>query len=265
MEEDMEMEYETLILEKEGTLATIMFNRPEAMNILDLQFIDDLSASIADIEADDNIKAVIIWGGPKIFAAGGDLKFLAEADQLEMEVFIKRCNDNHDKIAASRKPYVAAIAGLALGGGVELALACDVRIAADNAIMGLPETNNAIIPGAGGTQRLPRVVGSGWAKHMILTGEKIDVQTAFKIGLVTKVVTTAELLDTARRMALGLAARSPMAIRTAKKCLANSENTDLPSALAYEQKAWALLFAGADQTEGMKAFLEKRKPVYTCK
>ena len=247
------MKLETLILEKEGKLATIMLNRPEAMNILDSQYIEDLSAAIADIEADDNIKSVIIWGGPKIFAAGGDLKYLLEADQLEMEVFITRCNDNHDKIAASRKPYIAAIAGLALGGGVELALACDVRIAADNAIMGLPETNNGIIPGAGGTQRLPRVVGSGWAKHLILTGEKIDVQTAFTIGLVTKVVKPAELLNTAKKMALDLAAKSPMAIRTAKKCLANSENIDLSSGLAYEQKAWALLFAGADQTEGMKA------------
>ncbi len=259
------MKFETLILEKEGALATIMFNRPEAMNILDSQFIDELAASIADIEADDNIKSIIIWGGPKIFAAGGDLKFLIEADQMEMEVFITRCNDNYDKIAASRKPYVAAIAGLALGGGLELALACDIRIAADNVIMSLPETNNGITPGAGGTQRLSRVVGSGWAKHMILTGEKIDVQTAFTIGLVTKVVTTAELLDTAKNMALDLAAKSPMAIRTAKKCLANSENIDLPSGLAYEQKAWALIFAGADQTEGMKAFLEKRKPIYTCK
>jgi len=204
----MEIKFETLILEKESTLATIMLHRPDAMNILDAQLIDDLSASIADIEADDNIKAVIIWGGPKIFAAGGDLKYLAEADHLEMEVFITRSNDNYNKIAASPKPYVAALAGLVLGGGLELALACDIRIAADNAIMGLPETNNAIIPGAGGTQRLPRVVGSGWARHMLLTGEKIDVKTAFEIGLVTKVVTTTELLETARKIASGLAART---------------------------------------------------------
>lgn len=258
------MEFETLTLEKEDSIATIMFSRPEVMNIMDAQFIDDLSAVIADIEADDHTKSVIIWGGPKVFAAGGDLKYLLEADPLEMESFIARCHDNHDRIAASRKPYVAAIAGPALGGGLELALACDIRIAADNAIMGLPETNNGIIPGAGGTQRLPRVVGSGWARHMILTGEKIDVQTALRIGLVTKIAATEELLDTARKMALGLAAKSPLAIRTAKKCLANSENIDLPSGLAYEQKAWALLFAGADQTEGMKAYLEKRKPIYTC-
>ncbi len=259
------MKYETLIVEKEEAVATIMFNRPEAMNVFNAQFVTDLSAAIADVEADDHIKSVIIWGGPKIFAAGGDLKYLMEADPLEMEVFIARCHDNYDKIDFSSKPYVAAIAGLALGGGLELALACDIRIATDNAILALPETNNGITPGAGGTQRLPRVVGSGWAKHLIMTGERIDVQTAFKIGLVTKVVTSAELLDTAKKMAQDLAAKSTLAMRTAKKCLNNSENLDLASGLAWEQKAWAFLFAGADQTEGMQAFLEKRKPVYTCK
>lgn len=259
------MEFETLILEKKGPLATIMLNRPEAMNILDIKLIDELFVGIADIEADHNIRSVIISGGPKIFAAGGDLKYLMEAGPLEMETFISRCNENYNKIAASSKTYVAAVAGLTFGGGLELALACDIRIAADNAIFSLPETNNAITPGAAGTQRLPRVVGSGWARHMILTGEKIDVQTAFMMGLVTRVVKPEELLDTARKIALQLAEKSPMAIRTAKKCLANSENLNLASGLAYEQIAWSFLFAGADRREGMQAFLEKRKPVYTCR
>lgn len=259
------MNFKTLVLEKEGSIAVVMLNRPEAMNILDLQYIDELSAVITDIEADDHIRSVVIWGGPKIFAAGGDLKYLMEADQLEMEAFITRCNDNHDRIAASSKAYVAAMAGLTLGGGLELALACDIRIAADNAILGLPETNNAIIPGAAGTQRLPQVVGSGWARHMILTGERIDAQTALSIGLVSKVVNPEELFDTTKKIASGLAAKSPMAIRTAKKCLANSENLNLVSGLLYEQKSWAFLFAGTDRREGMKAFLEKRKAVYTCR
>lgn len=259
------MKFETLILEKNGPLATIMLNRPEAMNILDLQFIADLAGCIADIEADDHITSVIISGGPKVFAAGGDLKYLMKAGPLEMETFIVRCNENYNKIAASPKAYIAAVAGLTFGGGLELALACDIRIAADNAIFSLPETNNAITPGAAGTQRLPRVTGSGWARHMILTGDKIDVQTAHMIGLVTSVVKPEELLETARKIALDLAAKSPMAIRTAKKCLANSENLDLVSGLAYEQKAWVFLFTGADRKEGMQAFLEKRKPVYICK
>lgn len=256
------MEFETLILEKEGPLAAIMLNRPEAMNILDLKLIDELFVCISDIEADDQIRAVIISGGPKIFAAGGDLKYLMEAGPLEMEAFIIRCNENYNKIVASPKTYVAAVAGLTFGGGLELALACDIRIAADNAVFSLPETNNAITPGAAGTQRLPRVVRSGWARHMILTGERIDVQTAFMIGLVTKVVKPEELLDTARQVALQLAEKSPLAIRTAKKCLVISENLNLASGLVYEQKAWAFLFAGTDRREGMQAFLEKRKPVY---
>jgi len=259
------MELQTLILEKENAVATIAFSRPEVMNIFNLQFIDDLSASLTEVEADDDIKAVIIWGGPKVFAAGGDLKDLVDAEPLEMEVFIERSQHNHDTIAYSRKPYIAAIAGPCLGGGLELALACDIRIATDNAILGLPEINNGIIPGGGGTQRLPRVVGSGWARHLLLTGERIDAPTAFAIGLVTKVVTTETLLETSRKLALDLAAKSPMAIRTAKKCLSNAENLELPSGLAYEQKVWALLFSGTDQKEGMQAYLEKRKPVYTCK
>lgn len=258
------MNFESLILSKEGPLATIMLNRPEAMNILDLKFIDELSVCIEDIETDEKIRAVIISGGPRIFAAGGDLKYLMEAGPLEMEAFITLCNENYNRIAASPKTYVAVVAGLTFGGGLELALACDIRIAADNAIFSLPETNNAITPGAAGTQRLPRVVGSGWARHMILTGEKIDVQTAQLMGLVTSVVKPEELLETARHIALQLAEKSPMAIRTAKKCLTISENLNLVSGLAYEQKAWSFLFAGADRKEGMQAFLEKRKPVYTC-
>lgn len=257
------MEFATLILEKEGPLATIMLNRPEAMNILDLKLIEELFICISDIEADEQIRSVIISGGPKVFAAGGDLKYLMEAGPLEMEAFIIRCNENYNKIAASPKAYVAAVAGLTFGGGLELALACDIRIAADNAVFSLPETNNAITPGAGGTQRLPRVVRSGWGRHLILTGERIDAQTALTIGLTTRIVKPEELLATARQIALQLAEKSPMAIRTAKKCLAKSENRNLAAGLAYEQMAWAFLFAGTDRREGMQAFIEKRKAVYT--
>jgi enoyl-CoA hydratase len=259
------MEYETLIVTKEDWLATIMFNRPKAMNASNQQSIADLTAALADIEADDNILAVIMTGGDKVFAAGGDIKYFSEAGHLEMEKFIAKCHACHDTMVASAKPYIAAIAGLALGGGCEMALACDIRIAAENAIFGLPEINIGIIPGAGGTQRLPRVVGEGWARHLILTGDMIDAKTAFKIGLVTKVVPAEELMETAKKVAKGLARKSPMGVRSAKKCIAMSAATDMPSALAYEQKAWAFLFSGSDRAEGMKAFLEKRKPNYINK
>lgn len=256
------MDLKTLIYEKEGMIAIVTFNRPEALNASNAQSVEELSWVVNDINNDDNIKAAIITGGEKVFAAGGDIKYMSTADPIEMENFIRKCHAMHDAIAGSPKPYIAAIAGLALGGGCECALACDIRIAADNAIFGQPEINLGIIPGAGGTQRLARVVGSGWARHMILTGEMIDAETAFKIGLVTKVVPVDQLMETAKKYAKSLAYKAPLAMAAAKKCLQYAENTDMPSGLAYEQKAWAFLFCSEDQTEGMKAFLEKRKPTY---
>jgi len=259
------MEFKTLIYEKVDGVATVTFNRPEAMNASNAASVTELSKAVDIIENDDEVRAVVFTGGTNVFAAGGDIKYMSEADAQEMERFIARAHALHDRIAASSKPYIAAIAGLALGGGCELALACDIRIAADNAILGQPEINLAIIPGAGGTQRLPRVVGSGWARHLILTGEMIDAQTALKIGLVTKVVAVDELLETARKLAKSLGHKSPGAMSAAKKCLLLSETTDLAAGLAYEQKAWAFLFCSEDQTEGMKAFLEKRRPQYQGK
>lgn len=256
------MEFQTLIYEKADGIATVTFNRPEAMNASNAQSVKELNQVVDLIEDDDEVKAVIMWGGPKVFAAGGDIKYMSEAEPLEAEKFIARAHAVHDKIAGSPKPYVAAIAGLALGGGCELALACDIRIAAEGAVLGLPEINLGIIPGAGGTQRLSRVVGSGWARHLIMTGEMIDVQTAFKIGLVTKVVPADELYENAVKMAKTLRNKSQLAMAAAKKCIALSETTDMPTGLAYEQKAWSFLFCTEDQTEGMKAFLEKRKPEY---
>lgn len=259
------MDLKSLIYEKGEGVATITFNRPEAMNSSNANSITELSQAVDDIENDDSIRAVIFTGGTKIFAAGGDIKYMSTANALEMEKFIARAHALHDRIAYSSKTYIAAIAGLALGGGCELALACDIRIAADNAILGQPEINLAIIPGAGGTQRLPRVVGSGWARHLILTGEMIDAQTALKIGLVTKVVPVDELLPMAHKMAKSLSRKSPGAMAAAKRCLLLGETSDLATGLAYEQKAWSFLFCSEDQTEGMKAFLEKRKPVFQGK
>lgn len=257
------MELKTLIYDNADGIATVTFNRPEAMNASNARSVAELNQVVDAIEADESVKAVIMWGGTKVFAAGGDIKYMSEANPLEMEKFIAGAHAMHDKIAASPKPYIAAIAGLALGGGCELALACDIRIAAEGAVLGQPEINLGIIPGAGGTQRLTRVVGSGWARHLILTGEMIDVDTAFKIGLVTKIVPVDQLLETATKLAKSLKYKSPLAMQAAKKCLALSDTTDLPAGLAYEQKAWSFLFCSEDQTEGMKAFLEKRRPAYS--
>jgi len=260
------MEFETLTLDRRDSLAIITYNRPETMNASNSHSSADLSAVIDEIEADAQIKAVILWGGSKVFAVGDEIKFILEANPLETEAFVARCNTIHNKIEASSKPYVAAIAGMALGGGLETALACDIRIATENAVLGLPQINLGIIPGAGGTQRLPRIVGSGWANHFIMTGEMIDAQTAFRIGLVTRLVPIYEpLLDAAENIAKSLAFKSPLAMRAAKKCVQKSKNTDLLTGLAYEQKSWAYLFSSEDQTEGMKSFIEKRKPNYCGK
>jgi enoyl-CoA hydratase len=171
----------------------------------------------------------------------------------------------HNKIANSPVPYVAAIAGMALGIGFETALACDFRIATENTVFGLTQINLGIIPGAGGTQRLPRLIGSGWAKHLIMTGDIIDAHTAYKIGLITRITTTEGLFDEAEKVAVSLAFKSPLALRAAKKCVELSENTDLPVGLSYEQKTWAFLFSCEDQSEGMQSFIEKRKPLYKGK
>ena len=260
------MDFKTIIYEKgEAGVATITFNRPKEMNSTNELTIDEMTIAVNDANADDNVTAVIMTGGPNLFAAGGDIKYMSETGPLVAERFIGKCHRMMDSVANSGKPYIAAIGGLALGGGCEMALACDIRIAAENAIFGQPEINLAIIPGGGGTQRLGRIVGSGWARHLILTGEMIDAQKAYSIGLVTKVVPPEELLETANKYAKSLGRKSQGAMAAAKKCLLLSDTTDLATGLAYEQKAWAFLFGGEDQTEGMKAFLEKRRPEYTGK
>jgi enoyl-CoA hydratase len=260
------VELETLVLKKTDSLAVITFNQVESMNnVAYYQFISDLDKAVSKIADDDQVKAVILWGGPKVFSTGGKIKFMLNANQLEMESYIARCHELHNKIANNCKSYVAAIAGMALGIGLETALACDIRIATENAVMGLPQINLGIIPGAGGTQRLPRIVSSGWAKHLIMTGEIIDAQTAFKIGLVTKLTTPDQLLEEAKKIAASLAFKSPLALQAAKKCVEISQNTNLPTGLTYEQKSWGFLFSSEDQTEGVQAFIEKRKPIYKGK
>ncbi|HPF20087.1 MAG TPA: enoyl-CoA hydratase-related protein [Syntrophomonas sp.] len=259
------MELETLFLEIKDPLAVITFKRPETTNAANLQSISDLDIAVSHINSHDQVKAVILWGGPSIFSTGGNIKFMLHADQLEMERYIARCHEVHNKIANSPVPYVAAIAGMALGIGFETALACDFRIATENTVFGLTQINLGIIPGAGGTQRLPRLIGSGWAKHLIMTGDIIDAHTAYKIGLITRITTTEGLFDEAEKVAVSLAFKSPLALRAAKKCVELSENTDLPVGLSYEQKTWAFLFSCEDQSEGMQSFIEKRKPLYKGK
>jgi len=256
------MELKTLLYEKDAGIGIITLNRPKTMNALNDELIRELSALMDNIGADNEVQALIITGGDKVFAAGGDIAFMSTADSLQAEKFIEAIRAAFDKIEKLNKPVIAAISGLALGGGSELALTCDIRIAAEGTLFGQPEINLGIIPGAGGTQRLTRTVGLGWAKYMVMTGSTIDTDTAFRIGLITAVVPKDKLIDEAKKIAGILAGKSPVAMKAAQKCINFGMNVDLPSGLTYEMKTWASLFSTEDQKEGMKAFLEKRKPVY---
>lgn len=257
------MEYKLMKMEKKEGVAIILFDNAKSMNPTNPESVAELTRALIEVNNDPEVRAVILTGGDKVFAAGGDIPYMAEASVQEMEEFIGNAHDMVDLIATSPKPYIAAIAGPALGGGTEVALACDIRIAADNAIFGLPEINLGIVPGCGGTQRLGRAIGWSRARYLVLTGDIIDAQTAFNMGIVNKVVPVAELEEAAFKLARSLARKSPTALRTAKAAMNYAENNSLKAGLEYEQKVWSLLFAGEDQTEGMKAFLEKRKPNYT--
>lgn len=254
-----------MVLEKEGNIGIVTLNSPQTMNGINDKMMIELSGLMDEIAVDDEIRAVVITGGNKVFAAGGDISYMLNANSLQAEAFVALVHEAFNKVANIKKPVIAAIANLALGGGCELALACDIRIASEGTKFGQPEINLGITPGAGGTQRLARTVGPGWARYLIMTGNPIDTDTAFKIGLVTKVVPLENLLEEAKKMAKSMASKSALAMSTAKKCLNYGANVDLSAGLEFEQKAWAFLFSSDDQKEGMKAFLEKRKPEFKGK
>ncbi len=259
------MELKTLLYEKENNIGILTLNRPKSMNGINDEMMIELSALLDKIAADDEVKALIISGGSKVFAAGGDIEYMIKASSLQAEAFVALVHQAFDKIVNLEKPVIAAIANLALGGGCELALACDIRIASEGSKFGQPEINLGVTPGAGGTQRLSRIVGPGWARYLIMTGDSVDTDTAFKIGLVNMVVPLEDLMAEAKKMAKSLASKSVLAMKTAKKCLNYGDNVDLLSGLKFEQKSWAFLFSTEDQKEGMNAFLEKRKPEFKGK
>lgn len=256
------MEFETLLFAKEDGLGIITLNRPKSLNGLNDVLLRELSQAADLIARDEEIKVVILTGGEKVFAAGGDIAYIATLDAVGAAAFVALAQEAVDKIDRLGKPVIAAITGLALGGGCELALAADIRLAAEGAVFGLPEINLGIIPGAGGTQRLTRTVGPGWAKYLIYTGENIDGEMALQIGLINAMYPQDQIMEEARKLAKKLAAKAPLALRSAKMCINYGTGVDLASGLQYEQKTWALLFATQDQKEGFNAFLEKRKATF---
>jgi len=257
------MHFITMNFVKEDQIAVITLNRPKSMNAINNKFIDELDQILNEIATDDEIGAVIITGSEKVFAAGADLKEISGiCTPVDAHSFVSRVQSVFNKIERLEKPFIAAISGLALGGGCELSMACDIRIAAENAMFGQPEIKVGVIPGAGGTQRLPRLIGLGRAKELLYTGDPVDAQEAYRIGLVNKVVPIELLMDEARKMAGKFIKQPRFTLRITKMVVNEGINMDIQSALAHEARCFELLFSTEDQKEGMKAFVEKRKPVF---
>ncbi len=256
------MTYETLLVETTGAVCLIRLNRPAALNALNGQLMDELTAALDTAEADPEVRCLVITGSDRAFAAGADIKEMAEKSYAEVfgEDFITR---NWERVTRCRKPVIAAVAGYALGGGCELAMMCDFIIAADNARFGQPEITLAVSPGAGGTQRLPRFVGKSKAMDMVLTGRMMDAAEAERCGLVSRVTPLTELLPTALEAARKIAALSPNAVMLTKEMVCAAYETPLSQGVKLERRLFHSLFAFEDQKEGMAAFIEKRPPRFT--
>jgi enoyl-CoA hydratase len=250
------MAYDTIIVETRGRVGLIRLNRPHALNALNRALMSDLALAVAAFDADDGIGCMIITGSDKAFAAGADIKEMADKDFADV-YFGDFCADWH-QVAAARKPVIAAVAGFALGGGCELAMQCDIIIAADNAKFGQPEIKLGIIPGIGGTQRLTHAVGKAKAMDLILTGRMMDAAEAERANLVARVVPAASLLDEAFKIAETIAAMSLPSVLAAKEAVNRAFETSQAEGIRFERRIFHSLFATHDRGEGMHAFIEKR-------
>ena len=245
--------------ESKGAYGIITMNRPEALNALDSNVLNDLSAALDAVDL-NAVRALIITGaGEKSFVAGADIKEMANLTKAEGCAFGKKGNDIFRRIETFPIPVIAAVNGFALGGGCELAMSCDFRICSDNAVFGQPEVGLGITPGFGGTQRLARLVGPGYAKQMIYTARNIKADEALRIGLVNEIVPQAELLAAAEKLAAGIAKNAPIAVRMCKKAINEGLDLDMDQAVELEEKLFGECFETHDQVEGMSAFMEKRK------
>ena len=255
-----------LLIDRTDQIAVLTLNRPQVMNSFNFEMLRALRDAVEALRFDPEIRVVVVTGaGDRAFCAGADLKERATLSPVQVKEFIFTIRNLFTAIEQLPKPVIGAVNGIALGGGTELALACDVRIAAANATMGLTETRLAIIPGAGGTQRLPRLVGKGKAKELIFTGRRVDAAEALAIGLVNEVCEPENLLAACKKMAGMMCETGPVAIEQAKYAINYGMETDLATGLAIESNAYWVTIPTEDRLEGLAAFREKRKPVYKGK
>ena len=253
------MTYQNILVKTEGAVGVIALNRPKALNALNSELLGELIGQLEAWDIDDGVRAIVLTGSERAFAAGADIREMAPQSYMEMfkSNFFAHVND---RIAAIRKPIIAAVAGYALGGGCELAMLCDFIIAADNAKFGQPEINLGVMPGIGGTQRLTRFVGKSKAMEMCLTGRNMDAAEAERAGLVSRVVPAADLMAEAMKAAQAIAEKSVPIVMMTKETVNRAYETTLTEGIRFERRVFHSMFATDDQKEGMAAFLEKRKP-----
>jgi enoyl-CoA hydratase len=247
-----------VLVEREEPIAVVLLNRPEQLNALSDELMDELVATLTELDDDERIRCLVLGGSERAFAAGADISELATSTPVDL--YYQRRVERWDAIRTLRKPLVAAVSGYCLGGGCELAMACDLIVASETAVFGQPETGVGIIPGAGGTQRLTRAVGKALAMDVVLSGRRLSAREALQAGLVARVVAREAWLDEAKRVGHEIAAKAPVATRLAKEAVSRADEGSLSLGLDYERRALYLAFASADAREGLNAFLEKRRP-----
>jgi enoyl-CoA hydratase len=257
----MSQAYTNIVLEREGPVGVITLNRPSALNALSSGLLRDLIAGLTELEHDASIKSLVLTGGQRAFSAGADIKEMSDMSPIDA---LKKGNlDLFDQIHAKiKKPIIAAVSGYCFGGGLELAMTCDIIVAGESARLGQPEINIGVMPGAGGTQRLTRAVGKYKAMDLILTGRQISAKEAFDWGLLSRIVPDESCLSEAKKIANELASKSPLALRVAKECVDKALDSNRSEGVEFERKNFYILLGSDDKVEGMKAFAEKRKPVF---
>jgi enoyl-CoA hydratase len=260
------MTFDNLLIERDAAVAIITFNRPKVLNALNTETLSELSSAMASFKNDPDVRAIVLTGaGEKSFVAGADINELAVQTPVQGKEHARRGQQIFDTIEQLGKPVIAAVNGFALGGGCELVMACTLRIAADTARFGQPEINLGLIPGYGGSQRLPRLVGRGVALEILLTGDMVSAQRAYEIGLVNKVVPAAELISEAKKIAHALAAKAPIAVRYILEAVHHGLEGPLAAGQFLETALFGTIASSDDMREGTRAFLEKRKAVWQGK